>query len=100
MRRCKRSRKECSSSLSCERPSFCHPLLLLPLLLTRCFLLGDGCSSRTLARACVGVRALAPDRQTAPVSQTAISADIHQTFDVHLNPLAQIAFNFVLCLQY
>src|SRR6185295_12406568 len=99
MRRCKRSRKECSSSLSCERLSFCHPLLLLPLLLTRCFLLGDGRASRTFARARIGVSALAPDRQTAPMSQTAISADIHQALDVHLNPLTQITFNLALRFQ-
>src|SRR6185436_12005480 len=90
---------ECSSSLSCERPSFCHPTMLLPLLLTRCFLLGDGCTSRTFTRARIGVRALASHRQSAPVTQAAVRADVHQTLDVHLNALAQIAFDLALRFQ-
>src|SRR6185436_4760729 len=96
MPRYKRSRTECSSSLSCERPSFCHPTMLLPLLLTRCFLLGDGCASRTFARARICVRALAAHRQPPAMPQSAIRADVHQPLDVHLNAFAQIALDLSL----
>src|SRR4030095_6735025 len=34
------------------------------------------------------------------MTQASITADIHQTLDVHLNPLAQVAFNFALRFQY
>src|SRR5688572_12422313 len=90
---------ECASSLSCERLSFCRLLLLLPLLLTRCLLLGDGCASRAFARARVRVRALSAYGQAATMPQTAICADVHQTLDVHLNTLAEVAFDFALGFQ-
>ena len=66
------------------------------LLLARCFLLGDGRAARAFARARVGVRALAAHRQSAAMTQAAISADVHQTLDVHLDALAQIAFDLAL----
>src|SRR5437588_11053070 len=100
MPRCTRSPPEYSSSLSCGRPSSCRPLLpLLPLLLTRCFLLGDGCAARPFARTRVGVRALAANRKPTAMPQSAIRADVHQTLDVHLNALAKVAFDFALRLE-
>src|SRR5688572_21089569 len=90
---------ECASSLSCERLSFCRLLMLLPLLLTWCLLLGYSCAARAFARARVRVRALSANGQATAMPQAAISADVHQTFDVHLNALAQVAFNFALGFQ-
>src|SRR6266851_4530930 len=92
-----RSRSECASSLSCERPSFFRPLLLLPLLLLPWrLLLGDCGAPRTFASARVRMRALAPHRQAAAMPQAAIGANVHQALDVHLDSLAQVAFDFAL----
>ena len=44
--------------------------------------------------------ALSPDRQAAAMSQTTIAADVHQPFDVHLDPLAQIALNLTLRFKH
>src|ERR1044072_7767971 len=42
------------------------------------------------------MRALAAHRQSTPMSQAAIRTDVHQTLDVHLNALAQIALDLAL----
>jgi hypothetical protein len=42
------------------------------------------------------VRPLPAHRKTTPMTQPAIGADVHQTLDVHLNALAQVAFNLAL----
>src|SRR5690242_10598548 len=100
MPRCTRSRPGYSSSLSCGRPFSCHPrLVLLPLFLTRCLLLRDGGTTWTFARARVRVRALTTHGKSATMPEPPISANIHQTLDVHLNALAQIAFDFALRLK-
>src|SRR2546428_136233 len=101
MPRCTRSPPECSSSLFCGRPSSCRPLLLLllPLFLTRCFLLRDGCAARTFAGARIGMRALAAHRKPTTMAQAEIRANVNQTLDVHLNSLAKVAFDFALRLE-
>ena len=66
------------------------------LFLARRLLLGDGRAARALTSARVCVRALAAHRQRAAMPQSAIAADVHQTLDVHLNALAQVAFDLAL----
>src|SRR5262245_4844403 len=46
------------------------------------------------------MRALAAHRQATAMTQSAIGADVHQTLDVHLNALAQIALNLALRFQH
>src|SRR4028118_184472 len=73
--------------------------MLLLLLLAGRFLLGDGGAAWPFARTRVGVRALAADGKPATMPQTAIRADVHQTLDVHLHTLAQVAFDIALPLD-
>src|SRR3989304_8691474 len=56
---------------------------------------GDGLLG-ALARARVGAGALPARRQTAPVAQAAITADVNQPFDVHLDFAAQVALHHVV----
>ena len=42
------------------------------------------------------MRALSANRQTATMTQSAVATDVHQPLDVHLDALAQVAFNFSL----
>src|ERR1041384_797929 len=72
--------------------------LTASLLLARCFLLGDGRTARAFACARIGVRALSAYGQTTTMAQAAITADVHQTFDVHLHAFAQVALNVSLPL--
>jgi hypothetical protein len=46
------------------------------------------------------VRALPAHWQTAPVSQATVGANVHQTLDVHLHALAQIAFDLALSVNH
>jgi hypothetical protein len=46
------------------------------------------------------MRALATYRQRATMPESAIAPDIHQPFDVHLNALTQVTFNFALRFEY
>ena len=59
-------------------------------------LLACDCATRTLLGACVGVCALAPDGETAPMSYPAIRANVHQAFDVHRNLGAQGTFDTMI----
>src|SRR6266851_7736243 len=70
------------------------------LFLARRFLLRDRRAARAFACARVGVGSLSAHRQPATMTQSAIGADVHQTLDVHLHALAQVAFNFALLLDY
>src|SRR5690625_3223103 len=47
----------------------------------------------TLAGTGVGARALTPHRQTAPVAQAAIAAQVHQPFNAHGHLAPQISFH-------
>ena len=72
---------------------------MLSLLLARRLLLGDGRAARALARACVCVRTLSANWQRTPMAQPPVATDVHQTLDIHLNSLAQVALNLALRLQ-
>src|SRR5579884_3687485 len=67
--------------------------LLLRLLLAR-----DGAFG-SFAGARVGLAALAAHRQTTPMPQTAIAADLHQPPNAQLELTAQIAFDAVIAFQ-
>src|SRR5262245_42187392 len=49
--------------------------------------------ARTFARARIGARALAADRQAFAMTLAAVAAQVHQTLDVHGHFAAQIAFD-------
>ena len=70
----------------------CHGLL-------RHFLLAGDRFGGTFARARIGVRALAADRQALAVTQAAIAAEIHQPLDVHRHFAAQIAFDEIVAVD-
>src|SRR5579862_6831526 len=53
----------------------------------------DGAAARTLAGTGVRVRALAANRQVAAMTNSAIRLNFNQAADVHLNLLAEIAFD-------
>src|SRR5712691_9384803 len=72
---------------------------MLSLLLARRLLLGNGRAARALARACVCVRTLSANWQRTPMAQPSVATDVHQTLDIHLNSLAQVALNLALRLQ-
>src|SRR6185503_4538988 len=78
-----------------------HRSLLTPqvLFLTRSFLFGHSHAAWSLARARVRVCSLASHRQAAAVTQSAIASDVHQAFDVHLDLLAQVAFDSALLVE-
>src|SRR5262250_2389788 len=66
---------------------------LLALLAQNFFLHGHRAAPRTLARARIRVRALAADREIAPVTNAAIALNFDKPADVHLDLLAEIAFD-------
>jgi hypothetical protein len=43
---------------------------------------------------------LSANRQAAAVTQAAITTDIHQPFDVHLDTLSQVALDVTLGIEY
>src|SRR5690242_3323030 len=59
----------------------------------------DGAAPRTFAGTRVGVRALAANRQIAPMTNPAIGLNFNQAADVHLNLLAEIAFDAAFLLD-
>src|SRR5580704_2122654 len=70
------------------------------LCLSRRFLLiSDRATPRTLASACVGVRALAAHRQASAMTQAAIGAHFNQALDVHRRLFAQVAFHRAFGLE-
>jgi hypothetical protein len=42
---------------------------------------------------------LSSHRQGTAMTQSTVATDVHQSFDVHLDPLAQVSFNFTLRFQ-
>src|SRR5438105_8946282 len=54
---------------------------------------------RPFAGARVGMRALSANRQSAPVTKAAITAEIHQAFDVHRHFATQIAFDHIIVIN-
>jgi len=69
------------------------------LLLTCNLLLGYGHAARPLASARIGVCPLTSNRKPSAVAQTAVAADVHQSFDVHLNLLTQVALDPALLVD-
>src|SRR5438270_792193 len=55
---------------------------------------------RTLARARIGVGALAAHRQAAAMTQAAIAAEVHQALDVHAGLAAQVAFDHIVAIDH
>ena len=53
-------------------------------------------SARALSRARVGMRALSPDRQSAPMANPPVTPEVHQPLDVHRNFPTQITFGNAL----
>src|SRR5215468_3466804 len=62
-----------------------------PQIYPQSFLLAGDRLGRTFAGPRVGVGALAPNRQAAPMPQTPIATKIHQPFDIHRGLASQIA---------
>jgi hypothetical protein len=46
------------------------------------------------------MRPLASHWQTSAVSESAVAANVHHPFDVHLDLLSQIAFNIALLVNH
>src|SRR5262245_44632992 len=55
---------------------------------------------RPLARARVGVGALAAHRQTATMTQAAIAAEVHQTLDVDADLTTQVALDEIVAVDH
>src|SRR5262249_23065039 len=65
----------------------------------RRLLLDHDALTRTLARARVGVGALPPYGQTAPVSDAPVAADVHQPLHVHRDLATQVTLDLDLPLD-
>src|SRR5438876_2082263 len=83
-----------ATARSIARGALSQQLLLFNLLLR------DRAFARSLARARVGARALAPDGQRSPVTAAAVAADFHEPLDVHRDLLAEIAFHAALLFDH
>src|SRR5690606_39537135 len=59
----------------------------------RLFLQGSRCTTRTLAGARIGARALTADRQATLVTHAAVGSQVDQTLDRKLHFATQIAFD-------
>src|SRR5262245_13222923 len=62
-------------------------------------LLAGNCSAWTLLGACIGVRALAANRETATMTDAAIRADVHQSLDVHRDLGSQGTLDAIVALD-
>src|SRR5262249_6760589 len=69
-------------------------LLALDLLLG-----SDGAAARTLTGTSVGVGALSANRQVAAMTNAAVGLNFNQSANVHLNLLAEIAFDAAFLLD-
>src|SRR5690606_36437749 len=67
--------------------------LAMEILQTLLFLQRLGSLARTLARARIGLGALATHRQAAAMAEAAVAADVHQALDVHRRFAAQVTFD-------
>lgn len=66
---------------------------------SKLLLLACDCLRRTLTGACVGVRALAANRQRTTMTQTAVAAQVHQALDIHRNFTTQVTFDLVVSID-
>src|SRR5437868_917227 len=64
--------------------------------LLRHFLLAGDRLGRTFAGACIGMRALAPDRKAFPMPEAPVAAEVHQPLDIHRHFAAEVAFDKVV----
>src|ERR1700731_837788 len=64
------------------------------------FLLAGDRLGRALARAGVGMGALAAHRQPAAMAQAAIAAEVHQTLDVHADFATKIALDQIVAVDH
>src|SRR5438874_4507574 len=71
-----------------------------PFAIRQLLLLAGDRLGRALARARVGVGALAAHRQAAAMTQAAIAAEVHQTLDVDTGLAAKIAFDEVVAVDH
>src|SRR5260370_8828445 len=78
-----------------SRPTRYSPFAIRQLLL----LAGDRLGW-TLARARIGMGALTTHRQSAAMTQAAITAEIHQPLDVHAGLATQVAFDHVVAVDH
>src|SRR3981081_2768933 len=69
-------------------------------LFAKLLLLAGDRLGRTLARARIGMGALAAHRQSAAMAQAAIAAEIHQTLDVHAGLTTQVAFDHIVAVDH
>src|SRR5213592_2767491 len=69
-------------------------------LFAKLLLLAGDRLGRTLARARIGVGALAAHRQAATMTQAAIAAEVHQTLDVDAGLTAKIAFDQIVAVDH
>src|SRR3954452_21012457 len=76
-----------------------EPVRVRSLLLRHFLLAGDG-PPRTLLGPCIGMGALAPDRQTPPVSNAPVAPDVHQALDIHGDFGAKRAFDLDRALDH
>src|SRR5450432_1223821 len=65
----------------------------------RLLLIGHRSAARSLARACVGMRSLAANRQPAAMPQAAVGTHLDVPLDVHRDFLAEIALHRALFFQ-
>ena len=71
-----------------------------PWLFRRFLLTGDSALAWALARASVGVGALAANRKRAAMAQTTVGLDLDQALDVERNVLAEVAFDLAFLLDH
>src|ERR1700761_3476462 len=76
-----------------------RPALFLSAMLLRHFLLAGDRFRRAFARARVGVRPLAVDRETLTVTQPAIRTEVHKALNIHRHVAAQIAFDEIVAVD-
>src|SRR5688572_9278537 len=80
----------------CRRPGLLTTDNELILFLPWRLLLGDGRTTWSFTSAGICMCALSTNRQRTAMTQPSIASDIHQSLDVHLDSLPQVAFNFTL----
>src|SRR4051794_34382164 len=69
-------------------------------LFAKLLLLSGNRLGRSLARARIGVGALAAHRQTAAMTQAAIAAEVHQTLDIDAGLATQIALDHIVAVDH
>src|SRR5215472_13570816 len=98
--------RQCSCVPAAERGQLPYPFSTLSrptaadLRHTQSLLLASDRLGWTFAGPCVGVGALAPNRQAAPMPQAPVATKIHQPFNVHRGLASQVAFDEVVAIDH